>query len=241
VKFFRFFLFSFLITTNLVFAQDDVIFENQVWAGLIVPVKINSKWTVINDVHFIPESFLILRTGLTRNFKTTQKINVSTSLGYSHLWLYPQSNSGPTRNERRPWGQTVLRQNILKAELTHRFRFDARFKQKVVNQELLDEFQFNWRFRYSINLKHPFSVENEKFKKWYWYVSNEILYDFGKNIKNNHRLNQNRISAGIGYQKKDLSVQLGYLNMLKKDPQKSTLTDAHTAMLLVTKGFTFKK
>ncbi|MDP5091827.1 MAG: DUF2490 domain-containing protein, partial [Polaribacter sp.] len=108
------------------FSQEDFIYENQVWVGYITDTKISDKMSLWNDAHYVPESFLILRTGATYRFNFSEKVKGSTTLGFARLWLYSRNEATPTKNEFRPWGQTTASFKLHKFTITNRFRYDAR-------------------------------------------------------------------------------------------------------------------
>jgi hypothetical protein len=219
------------------FSQEYFSYENQVWVGYITSARISDRISIWNDAHFVPESFLILRTGATYHFKYNEKVSGTTTLGFARLWLYSRNEATPTKNEFRPWGQTTASFKLHKFTITNRFRYDARFKQRIENNVLLNEFEFNWRWRYFLMASYPISKNIEKITEWYAYSFNEILFDTGEIITNGFRLNQNRFSVGIGYQIKDLKIQVGYINMIKNPPASGNKIMANTAMLMVFHNF----
>lgn len=223
-------------------AQDDMIYENQAWVGYITQTMVSDHFSIWNDAHFVPKSFLILRTGGTYHFDVNKKLKGTTTVGYARLWLYPGSNTAvDTRNEHRPWGQTTLSHNVNRFSFTHRLRYDARFKQRLVNGKAVDAYDFNWRFRYFFQAKYKLHETADKKSQWYAYVFNEIMYDYGSIIKNNFRRNQNRFTIGAGYKHNNLAVQAGYINMLKQSPTTDQQTMAHTAMVMVFHNFDLRK
>lgn len=223
------------------FSQEDFIYENQVWVGYITDTKVSDKFSIWNDAHYVPESFLILRTGATYRFNFSEKVKGSTTLGFARLWLYSRNETTPTKNEYRPWGQTTASFSWNKFRITNRFRYDARFKQRMVNNVLLDEFEFNWRWRYFLMASYPISTNTEKNTEWYAYSYNEILFDSGKNITNGFRLNQNRFTVGVGYKFDNMKIQVGYINMIKNPPVSGNKIMANTAMLMVFHNFDLRK
>lgn len=223
------------------FSQEDFIYENQVWVGYLTNARISDRISIWNDAHFVPESFLILRTGATYHFKYNEKISGTTTLGFARLWLYSRNDLTPTKNEFRPWGQTTASFSLNKFKITNRFRYDARFKQRVENNILLDDYEFNWRLRYFLMASYHISINKEKNTSWYAYSFNEILFDTGEIITNGFRLNQNRFTVGIGYQIKDVKIQVGYINMIKNPPVSGNKIMANTAMLMVFHNFDLRK
>lgn len=225
---------------NNLYSQEDFIYENQVWVGYITSARVSDRISIWNDAHFVPESFLILRTGATYHFNYSEKVKGSSTLGVAKLWLYSRNGLTPIRNEFRPWGQTTAAFNFKKFTISNRLRYDARFRQEIEDNILLDTYQFNWRLRYFLMIKYPIAINKEKSTEWYAYSYNEILYDVGTNITNGIRLNQNRFTIGIGYKFDNLRIQLGYLNMIKNPPVEGSKIFANTAMLMVFHNFDFR-
>lgn len=225
---------------NKLYSQEDFIYENQVWIGYITDSRVSERVSIWNDAHFVPESFLIVRTGATYRFNFSEKVRGTSTLGFARLWLYSRNDVTPTRNEYRPWGQTTAAFNINKFTITNRLRYDARFKQEIEDNTLLDSYEFNWRLRYFLMVKYPLFINAEKNTEWYVYSFNEILYDTGRNVTNGFRLNQNRFTVGVGYKIDNLKIQLGYLNMIKNPPVDGNKTFANTAMLMVFHNFDFR-
>ena len=73
---------------------------------------------------------------------------------------------------------------LLKSDLANDPAFEARFRQEA---------------QASARMGHPTIVR---------------IYDAGEEITNHFRLDQNRITLGMGYQIKNLSFQLGYMKQL---------------------------
>ena len=230
----------FVILTAAVRSQEDFIYENQVWVGYLTSSRVSDRISIWNDAHFVPESFLIVRTGATYHFNFSEKVRGTSTLGFARLWLYSRNGITPTRNEYRPWGQTVASFNLNKFTITNRLRYDARFRQEIEDNVLLDSYEFNWRLRYFLQIKYPIAVNSDTSTEWYAYSYNEILYDVGTNITNGFRLNQNRFTIGIGYKFDNLRIQLGYLNMIKNPPVDGSKVWANTAMLMVFHNFDFR-
>jgi hypothetical protein len=236
------FIFSFIVLfKSTTFAQDDFVYENQVWVGYLTNSQISDRVSIWNDAHIVPLSFLILRTGATYHFKFSEKVRGTSTLGFSKLWLYSREDLLPTRNEFRPWGQTTATFDFWKFTFSNRFRYDARFRQDIDNNELLDTYTFNWRLRYFLLVRYPLIENIHKQSQWYAYTFNETLFDVGKNIAEGFRLNQNRFTIGVGYKYQNLSFQLGYLNMIKNPPVDGNKILAHTAMLMIFHNFDFRK
>uniref|UniRef100_UPI00404AF6D0 DUF2490 domain-containing protein n=1 Tax=Flavobacterium sp. TaxID=239 RepID=UPI00404AF6D0 len=204
--------------------------QNRLWFGYMTETKIANHFSWWNDTHWAPESFFLIRTGLTYHFDN--KFKTSTTLGYARLWIYPSEKEYVTfRPEHRIWGQTVS--SISKNNHKHlfRFRYEARFRHHLANDELIEGYNFNWRFRFMYQFKHYFPTENKN--KFYGVLADEYLLHYGEEITNTFRMDQNRLSLGFGYQMDNISLQLGYMNIISQPNTSQDLTMKHTLVLWV--------
>ena len=230
----------FCLNTFLVCAQNIVKQDNRVWTGYMTESKITDKFSLWNDTHWMPESFFLLRTGLTYHFDNSYK--TTTTLGYGRLWIYPSEKEYSTfRPEHRAWGQTTWAKKNTNFRHFFRFRYDARFRHKLANDVLLPGYNFNWRLRWMYQIRHDFPSKSNQKNHFYSILSDEFLLHAGKEIKNDFRMDQNRFTMGIGYQMKHVSMQLGYMNIINQSATKSELYMKHTLVLWVFHKMDFRK
>jgi len=219
------------------FSQNKITENQQLWLGYITESKFSESFSWWNDTHWVPESFLIVRTGLTYHFG--EKYKMTSTLGYGHTWIYPPEGSSTFRPEHRPWGQTTLSHQFNSIRFFHRLRYEARFRGLIVDDYLQNEFNFNYRFRYLLQARYYF--KNQEKGKLYLMASDEILFNAGQEIKNNFRLDQNRISLGIGYQIKKMTFQIAYMNQLVESNTNFTFRMNHNLQILVFHNFDLRK
>ena len=72
-------------------------------------------------------------------------------------------------------------------------------------------------------------------------VSDEILFNAGHEIKNDFRMDQNRISLGVGYQRKNMTFQVAYMNQLIESNTDYTFKMNHNLQILVFHNFDLRK
>ena len=207
---------------------------NRFWIGFITDTKIDDQWSVWNDAHWVPDGFGIVRTGLSYKFKDS---NIKTTLGYSFLLQYPAEEGKSFRPEHRPWGQTVFAHKNVKWAFLHRLRYEARYKKIMFEEELQNEFNFNYRLRYLFQTKYFLPNSRDKDNKWFLMMSDEILFNIGDEIKNNFRLDQNRMSLGGGLQIKKMTFQLAYMNQMIENSQIYEFKMTHNLQLLIFHNF----
>lgn len=230
------FLLFFLFTINL-FSQKKTTENQQLWLGYITDTKLSDSFSWWNDAHWVPGSFLIVRTGLTYHFG--KKYKMTTTLGYAHTWIYPPADNSTFRPEHRPWGQTTLSHQVNSFSYLHRLRYETRFRGLIVDDYLQNEFNFNYRFRYLFQIRYYF--KNQKENKFYLMASDEILFNAGHEIKNDFRLDQNRLSFGTGFKTKKMVFQIAYMNQLIESNTDFSFRINHNIQFLVFHNFDVRK
>lgn len=217
-------------------AQTTINQEHQVWAGYMTNVRVSDKWSIWNDTHWVPDLFFLLRTGVTYHFGG--KFNVNTTTGYARLWIYPSQKELRTfRPEHRPWGQTTLSYTDGNYRHLFRFRYDARFRHRIANDELIDGYNFNWRLRWMYQVRYYLPQEESSEGRYFFVAANEYLLNVGREINNGIRMDQNRLSLGLGYQLDNVTFQIGYMNFLSKSNGSDTYFMRHTYLFWMFHNF----
>ena len=70
-------------------------------------------------------------------------------------------------------------------------------------------------------------------------LADEILINSGHSVNNSVRLDQNRISAGLGYKFKQTTVQLDYMNQMILSQKTNEYSMNHNLQILVFQNFIF--
>jgi hypothetical protein len=221
------------ITAQTITSQNQ-----RLWLGYITQSRMSESFSVWNDFHWVPDGFGVLRTGGSYHFN--DKLNIITTGGYAYLWFHPPSSSGTGRPEHRPWGQTTASHRSNQFSFLHRVRYEARFRKNVIKEEFQNEFNFNFRLRYLLQMRYFFPNQTQT-GKWFAMASDEILFNAGKEISSGFRMDQNRISLGIGFQYKNFTVQVAYMNQLIEAPNDFTFTMNHNLQILMFHNFDFRK
>ena len=234
-----FFIVLSILYTNKSFGQKITNHDERVWLGYLTTTRVSNHFSLWNDAHWVSHGFGIVRTGLSYHFNN--KPNMVTTLGYAHLWIYPAAGNKTFRPEHRLWGQTTATHKYSDFNFFHRLRYEARFRQTIVADHLMDEFNFNYRLRYLFQTKYNLTQRKDAKQKFYALVSDEVLYNLGKEIKSDFRLDQNRFSAGAGCSIKNVTIQLAYMNQLVKAAATDTYSMNHHAQLMVFHNFDLRK
>lgn len=202
------FLFLMFCSVQVAQTQHKTVQNNQIWLGYMTSTKISDKYSIWNDIHYVPESFAIVRTGITRSIFN----NGGITAGYAFLRLPLSPGTALERNEHRPWAQIQVAFPLAAQwNISQRIRYDARFKQEVDDGQLGDEYNFNHRVRFLMSIKRNIGNISPTGIQPYLALSNEILLNFGKEITYN-TFDQNRISLSFGVQKNQIQYQLGFMN-----------------------------
>jgi hypothetical protein len=205
--------------------------NNQIWLGYVTSAKISQRYSVWNDVHYVPESFFIIRTGLTRHLDK----NLSLTAGYAFLKTAAPDLS-LTRTEHRPWSQIQNTNKFARTwGLTQRVRYDARFRQEIKDGSMTDDFIFNHRIRFLLSLRKDFGGRPDKQSHLYAVLSDELLLNYGRQVSSG--LDQNRLAISLGIQKENIQYQLGVMNRLVQGTTGRVLN--HTLVLWVSHKLNF--
>ena len=222
----------FLFSAFVASGQKKISHKDQLWVGYMTSARLSERYSLWNDVHIVPGSFAIARTGLTR----TVFQGGSLTGGYAFLFLPGGSGDQLKRREHRPWAQFQL---ALPAgvgwTMTQRIRYDARFKEDMSEGEPASQFRFNHRVRFLVTFRKDLTKWEREASTPYVAISNEVLLNFGKEITYN-TFDQNRLSLSIGVQKEKTQYQLGIMNRFVQTGP-STYTLNHTLVLWLTQKF----
>lgn len=221
------------------FAQEKEITSNeQFWMGYLTSGKLSEKYSLWNDFHYVPNSFFVARTGLTRYFHK----NLNLTAGYAYLNIHTLSEGVKLkRKEHRPWMQMVASHKISdRLKMINRIRYDMRFRQDFANGELLNSFTFNHRLRMLISMRFPLVGKEIIGGTPFINITNEILVNFGEHVENNY-FDQNRTWLTFGTRLDNFSIQAGYMHRFIQLPQDQRFVRSHNLVLWVSHNFDFRK
>lgn len=227
-------LFFFQVQSQNITSRDT-----RLWLGYVTQSRVSDRVSLWNDAHWVSHGFGILRTGVSYHFNN--KLNVITTAGYAHLWIYPAKGLQTFRPEHRAWGQTTATHKLNDFNFFHRLRYEARFRGKIIDDHLQNEFNFNYRFRYLLQTKYNLTKQKDARQKFFALVSDEVLLNAGKEITGGFRLDQNRILLGAGCQIKNFTVQAAYVNQLLESNTAHTFAMNHHLQVLAFHNFDFRK
>ncbi len=161
--------------------------------------------------------------------------------GYAWLFTATSFSNKLTRSEHRPWGQLSFNFPVGKKYLvTHRIRYDARFRKNTDAEALAPGYGFNHRLRFMTGIRRPLIGPVLGKKIPFVALGNEVLLNFGKKIYNNN-LDQNRTWLMLGYEIENTTFQFGYMYRFVPSSTPFTYQHFHGATIWVSQVFTTKK
>lgn len=189
-------------------ATPDTVSQGQVWLGYLTQTRLSEELSLWNDAHFVPEAFYILRTGVSVHLPE----RVVVTAGYAFLGLPVGTVTRDLdRREHRPWAQLVYPLRLGDEwGLSNRLRYDARIQRNVEDGEIAPGYGFVNRGRWMLTLRRE--LPELGFGDGivpYASVGNEVLVAWdGEGT----RLDQNRITAGLGATRRSVALQVSYMN-----------------------------
>lgn len=233
------FLFFSLSATPCMLAQEKNVAQGtQVWGGYISSVRLHPKFSLWNDIHYVPESFLILRHGLSIHL--TNQISATGGYAWLHTAVAAQNNR-LSRFEHRPWGQLMVNLPVgEKYQIHHRIRYDYRIRQAMLDGiPQQDDFRAYHRLRLMTSFRRPLIGQKLGDRIPFLTVGNELLVNFGKQITFNH-FDQNRFWIMAGIQASPFTIQLGYMHRFVQGSSGYDFAIYHTPVLWVTHAMNSK-
>jgi len=193
----------FSLTGQILFSQSDP--ANEVWAGYITSYRLNEKWGIWNDFHYIPTSFFVTRHGLT--YFVNPRFEVSS--GYAWVTTATSFSSELVRPEHRLWGQAEWRYQLTKRwAIRARLRYDARFRRALGTNEVLDDYIFANRYRLMGAVRYKI-MRFSNGSSIHLNMLNELLFHSGSGVTSGP-IDQNRTFILSGYTNGRFTIMAGY-------------------------------
>ena len=203
-KIFLIFLFSVLMVQ--VKAQNNI----GAWYMYFGTNKFSEKWSWHTEAqhrnHDIVPNIeqLLLRTGL--NYHYSKNAIFTGGYGYITGHQYDAGLFHPNSTEHRIFQQVIIKQNVSRVGVEHRYRAEQRW----VNKSYIS------RYRYRVMLTFPLNNKEMTDKTFFLGLYDEIFINGRSDY-----FGLNRIYGALGYKfNSDLSLQLGILNQAKINSDK---------------------
>lgn len=161
----------------------------------------------------------LIRIGF--NYQAAPRVQLRTGYAYIITYAYgdiPINAFGKDFREHRCWQMVTLRDQIGKAELSHRFMLEQRWVGRYSSPDLdrEDSYVFRNRLRYMIRSVWPLNKKGVVPKTPYLAFYEEVMIGFGKNVDVNV-FDQNRLGILAGYVfSKNFRIEAGFLNQIQQ-------------------------
>lgn len=209
--------------------------RSEAWLGYITSYRLNEKWGIWNDFHYVGQTFFVSRHGLTYFAQR----NLEISGGYAYVATSLPGGTTIERPENRIWGQvetriTFNRRWIIRARCRH----DARFRQAIDQGQLLNEKVLSMRYRFLVGLRYKV-IRFDSGRSIHANVLNEFLLHSGSAIQTGV-IDQNRTYLLAGFTLKRMTLMVGYHNRLLPNIQTGNLSVRHGLTLWGVQSFGWK-
>jgi len=205
--------------------KKQVIPATQTWFGIYEQARFSNRWGAALDIQLRTKDHFL--TGLSQGAIRGSAVyymneGLRFSAGYAFFNYFPGDNHAHiSQPEHRLWQQVQWIDNNRKYRLIHVVRLEERFRRNILNDYTLAHGNmFNYRARYQLAAYVPFGHQHFSPGSLTWFISDEILINFGKEIRTNY-FDQNRFSTGLQYHlTSQKSVQFAYLNVYQQTSAK---------------------
>jgi hypothetical protein len=214
-------LFFLVLTSQLLAGQTKKNIDQQTltWIRYYNILPLSQKWSLHSEIdnrsflNPIHENLWVLR--VQGRYRANKLIDLGG--GFAYFNVNTQSTEiDPDFSipEYRAQQDITLINDIAKITFHNRFQLEERFIHKANEEELLDGYSFSFRFRY--RLQSTFTLWEKEKRSLKGTISDEVLFNFGKEIKRN-TFDQNRIYAALRYHfNPNVGLELGYLKNFQR-------------------------
>lgn len=200
-------------------AQTKTDQQTLIWIRYYNIFPITQKWAIHSEIdnrsflNPIHQNLFVVR--VQGRYRANKIIDLGGGFAYFNVNTQdPNVDPDYSIPEYRMQQDLTLINDIAKITFHNRFQLEERFIQKANKLELLDEYSFAFRFRY--RLQSTFTLWEKEKRSLKGTISDEILFNFGKDNKRN-TFDQNRIYAALRYHfNPNLGVELGYLKSFQR-------------------------
>lgn len=166
-------------------------------------------------------------------FRTQPFFNISSkfSISQGYAFFLQSLNELDKENtlmvpEQRPFQEILIKNDLGKTAIRHRYRLEERFIRKHNGVNLTEGYRFNWRLRYQFQLQRSlFRLQEDKFV--HLRLADEIMVNFGEQIIYN-TFDQNRFSAAfIINLHSNFDFEAGYSHWFQQRPDGASFINRH--------------
>jgi hypothetical protein len=212
-------------------AQTIIHGKNDIWLFNLLNHKINDKWSLGNELHFRMDDYFKDRQQILirpfANYHLSDKVILTS--GYSFILTSPYGDFPLATNkaEHNLWTQALLKNQIGKWNLAHRYRLENRWQGNIVelNETYeVNDFGFSNRFRYRFDLRRD--IKGNLFLHLF-----DELWVKETNTFQQINYDRNWLYAGLGWKmNKRLAIEVAYLHQYVRNND-SRFENHHTLQI----------
>ncbi|MDQ3395284.1 MAG: DUF2490 domain-containing protein [Bacteroidota bacterium] len=241
-----FFFGVFKATVAQISTEKSLINQNLMWYRYQNRLIFSDKW----EWHSHIDNRRFLDHGHRQHtwvFRTQPFYNISNKVAVSQSYVFflqsphdPESESRLMVPEHRPFQEAIIKNDLGKVLIRHRYRLEERFFRKNDGEQLLPGYNFNWRLRYQFQAQRRlFDIDDDT--SVHFRIAEELMVNFGKNIVFN-TFDQNRFSAAFYINlNKYIDLEAGYSHWFQQRANGQSFFNRHILRLALSHTVDFRK
>lgn len=169
------------------------------------------------------------------NYQLNERVSLGAGYGYMRTYPYGEFPLPLALPEHRVWEQASIATPCFGHRFTHRFRLEQRHlgtpRTPIVGAPQFGGYRYENRFRYRLLTTFPLPFGKDS--GCYLKASDEIFINFGGAVAKN-TFDQNRAYLALGRNlRKDMKVELGFMEQTLQHRNGRVIENNHTLMLSV--------
>ncbi len=202
-----------VLASKTLLGQSEDFTHSSSWNTLAVKANLNEKVFLKNEFNFRRTNFLqdweqiVLRSSVQCRLSD----HLTTALGYTYIQNYSYSDffAPVDFKENNIWQQLFLKQALEHFDISHRIRFEERFRESVMNTDtnpIVSTAEYSGRLRYRFIITVPILKKQHISVIAY----DEVFLDFEKGLQPK-KLNQNWMFIGVRFRESaHITITSGY-------------------------------
>lgn len=202
-----------LFAINSLIGQNEDFVHFSSWNKLSIKANLSKKVFLKNEFNFRRTNFLkdweqiVLRPSV--QYKIENQLSISIGYSFIHNYSYSDFSLPIDFKENNLWQQLFVKQTFKYFDISHRIRFEERFKEKVstiYNSSFIEIPEYSGRLRYRFILTIPLHQKQRISAVMY----DEVFLDFEQNLEPK-KLDQNWMFVGLSFRNsKHITITSGY-------------------------------
>lgn len=205
-----------LFASKMLLGQSEGFTHSSSWNTIIVKANLNEKLFLKNELNLRRTNFLQDWEQIVLRLSVQYKLNnaFTAALGYSYIqnYSYADFSTPIDTRENNLWQQLFIKQVFKYFDISHRIRFEERFREQVSRVDNLSSISGT---DYSGRLRYRFIVTVPLLKKKHISVIayDEVFLDFETRLQPKN-LNQNWMFIGLRFRESEhITITSGYHNI----------------------------